>query len=101
MTTMLRKWLTHPWQNWRWIKNPRDMWRLARGEWQHRDYERREGHPYYGPIPPDSWPNPVPEGSGIVYRCFCGDLGYHGTHVDGGCPNCHGGVVVAHYGKED
>jgi hypothetical protein len=104
MTTMLRKWVTHPWQSRRWFKNPKDMYRIAKKEWEHRGYEEREGHPYYGPIPPDFWPYPVPEGYGVVYRCYgCGELGYHGSHVDGGCQRCGrgGGVVVAHYGKEN
>jgi len=101
---MLRKWITHPWEMRRWLKNPGDMWRIARKEWENRGYEQREGHPYYGPIPPDSWPTPIPEGSGCVYRCFgCGELGYHGTHIDGGCQtcDCHGGVVVAYFGKSE
>lgn len=105
MTTMLRRWVLHPWRNRRWLKNPGDMWRIATLEWKHRAYAKREGHPYYGPsIPPDYWPLPLPEGFGVVYRCFgCGELGYHGNHAEGGCKECGkgGGVIVAHYGKEE
>lgn len=106
MTTMLRRWLTHPWQMRRWYKHPKDMWRIARKEREHRGYEEREGHPYYGPIPPDFWPYPVPEGFGVVYRCYgCGDLNYDGDQIEaGGCGRCGvggGGVVVAYYGKEN
>lgn len=104
MTTMLRKWLTHPWRSRRWLRHPIDMVRIARKEAQHRGYAQREGHPYYGPVPPDYWPYPIPQGFGVVYRCYaCGGLGYHGSHIAGSCPTCgnNGGVVVAHYGKEE
>lgn len=101
--TLLRIVARHPWGMRRWFRHPVDLLRILRRERQHKHYEAQTGHPYYGPVPPDSWPSPVPEGFGHVFRCVgCGQLGYDGTHVDaGGCTNCGSmaGVVVGRYGK--
>lgn len=94
----------HPWRMRRWLVHPRNVFNILKREREAKEYEAREGHPFYGPIPPDSWPHPIPPGFGHIFRCIrCGKLGYHGSETtvgDQGCVGCGAttGVIVGHFG---